>query len=299
MQKLFKFFAILILTTGIDSYALDFDILVIDQEKYANVAEKISSKIKNYSDSPANIYDYKEIISSTKNKKNSILINIAPSENFNPRILKNYTHVIHIHISKNHFQSLKKTNNDIKQSAIYSEQPISRQILLAREIFPKKTTIGILTSNANEQSDIEDELDKKGISRNTVVFQNIDGKNVIKSLNLLISKSDIIVANENPTIYNEKNIKTILLSSYRNNTPILGLGKSYVHAGFLASTYSDIDHYVQQLSTLLKSYDKESTQSYNKEPIHFSIAINDQVARSLGIPIPDKQNIEGTLHDAE
>ncbi|GAA4092874.1 ABC transporter substrate binding protein [Zhongshania borealis] len=172
-----------------------------------------------------------------------------------------------------------------KSAAIYSDQPLHRQLSLLTKIISHKITVGIPYESDDYKKQIELEINN---------FKEIDflivktETNKLRSINKIIQKSDVILATSESSIYNSQNIRSILLSSYRHQKPIIGPTEGFVKAGSLASAATDSDQYITEIISMIKNYSESGLIPESRHPNSFSMKFNLNVAESLGINIPKK-----------
>lgn len=176
-------------------------------------------------------------------------------------------------------------DNYTKSAAIYSDQPLHRQLSLLTKIISHKITVGIPYESDNYKKQIESEINN---------FKEIDflivktEANKLRSINKIIQKSDVILATSESSIYNSQNIRSILLSSYRHQKPIIGPTEGFVKAGSLASAATDSDQYITEIISMIKNYSESGLIPESRHPNSFSVKFNLNVAESLGIKIPEE-----------
>lgn len=176
-------------------------------------------------------------------------------------------------------------DNYNKSAAIYSDQPLHRQLSLLTKIISHKITVGIPYESDDYKKQIESEINN---------FKEIDflivktEANKLRSINKIIQKSDVILATSESSIYNSQNIRSILLSSYRHQKPIIGPTEGFVKAGSLASAVTDSDQYITEIISMIKNYSESGLIPESRHPNSFSVKFNLNVAESLGIKIPEE-----------
>lgn len=176
-------------------------------------------------------------------------------------------------------------NNYNKSAAIYSDQPLHRQLSLLTKIISHKITVGIPYENDDYKKQIESEINNfKEINFLIVKTET----NKLRSINKIIQKSDVILATSESSVYNSQNIRSILLSSYRHQKPIIGPTEGFVKAGSLASAATDSDQYITEIISMIKSYSESGLIPESRHPNSFSVKFNLNVAESLGIKIPEE-----------
>ena len=83
----------------------------------------------------------------------------------------------------------------------------------------------------------------------------------------------------------------MLLTAYRRNRIVIGPTQAYVKAGSLASSYAPFPEMVQLASQFLDKYFETGEFPPPSYPEQFRVEINRQVARSLNIPLPSREDI--------
>jgi ABC-type uncharacterized transport system substrate-binding protein len=203
-----------------------------------------------------------------------------------------------------HFLATRKKQHPetfITSTALYLENPPKRQILLAKILLGDLHSIGILTSQANAKtiSNIQAISEKQGLQLKYEIVGASD--NLISKLSLLLYSSDALLALPDPHIFNRKTIRNILLTTYRHRSPVIGFSASYVKAGALAAVYSTPNQIAKQAGNILAKT-LNSKLKYIPSPVYpdnFSVRINQNVARSLGIAPIDESIAHRKLQEME
>ena len=130
-----------------------------------------------------------------------------------------------------------------------------------------------------------------------VTIAEVDGPDDLsRQLLGLLGRSDILPGTDDSSIHNADNLKTILLSSYSGNKVLIGPSAPFIDAGSLSTTYSSPQDMARSVAYLLEQGLPPQTTSY---PRYFSVLSNAQVARSLGIPLPDDATLARRLAELE
>lgn len=177
-------------------------------------------------------------------------------------------------------------------SAIVLDQPYKRQIGLAKIALPKAKNLGILIgSTSNRYEDfLREAAEKHGFN---VQIEEVNGEaTLIPTLETIFETNDVLLAIPDPLIYNRETAQPILLTSYRHQVPVFGYSKSYVKAGALASVFSNAKHLAKQaVEIAVKTQKEKSLLPPPVVPKYFSVIINRQVQRSLGLHLADENDI--------
>lgn len=173
--------------------------------------------------------------------------------------------------------------------ALYRDQPLKRQLRLAKQLFPKLQHVAILRGEQELPITRQQLQTDSGLSISVVSIR--EQPDWAKSLSQLLSENDILLGVDDPQMYNSDTIHSILLTAYRHGKVLIGPGKPFVSAGGLASCYSGTEHYLQQLADMVKIYlqtDRLPDSQYSR---NYQVAINQQVATSLGLTLPDENTL--------
>jgi len=185
-------------------------------------------------------------------------------------------------------------------SAITLDQPLARQFTLLRAIFPAKITVGALLGA--DSKDLQSSLEQASKRYEVALYttQLNEDAPLLAALEDTLASSDVLLALPDARIYSRETAQTILLTSYRHQTPLIGFSKAYVTAGALAAVYSSPEQIVQHTAEFVARIpQKNSALPPAQGPRYFSVAINHQVARSLGITIKDSTALTQYLQTVE
>jgi len=173
-------------------------------------------------------------------------------------------------------------------SAIYIDQPFERQARLISLAFPDARRVGLVTGGKREPlvRELQAELRKQGLS---LAHETISSeRELIGALDTLLPSSELLLALPDPTVFNANTAQTIFLTSYRYRNPVLGYSRSMTRAGALLSVYSTPAQVGRQATEWIETIGQVMPLSLPAPsyPDYFSVSINKQVARSLGIMLP-------------
>lgn len=180
---------------------------------------------------------------------------------------------------------LEKQNRSGHISAIYIDQPLSRQVALLSAVLPESKRVGVLYSAESriDLKDLHDELDKQGYK---LVAKQVQGSETLSSgLDEVLEHSDVLLAIPDSNIFNSSYIRNILLSSYRRHIPLVGLSQAYVNAGALCAIFSTPEQLAAQASAEAILFAQTRHLPAPQPPAQFTIAVNQDVARTLDITI--------------
>lgn len=168
-------------------------------------------------------------------------------------------------------------------SAIYLDQPVSRQVHLIAAILPDRHRVGLLYSTPpGELEQVRQEMGKRGLRLRE---KAIGTQSVPETLQELLQDSDVLLALPDYAIYNNSSIRNILLSTYRSRVPLIGFSSAYVKAGALCAVFSAPEQIAAQVAPLVRQFGETHRLPAAQYPQEFEVMVNERVAHSLGLHI--------------
>lgn len=176
-------------------------------------------------------------------------------------------------------------------SGILYNPPLIRQAIAGKVILPQATRVAMLAhpDKVERYEPTIEQLPEYGMEGKIFVVAS-DGE-LIPTLIRALNYGDFILAAPDSSIYNPRTIKHILLTAYRRNRIVIGPSQAYVRAGSLASTYTPLTEIADLAAGYIQDYRDNGQFPPPAYPDKFDIQLNQQVARSLNIPLPDRQDI--------
>ncbi len=171
----------------------------------------------------------------------------------------------------------------------------SRQVALARLLMPRMMTLGLLYDDSSrlQLPAWQQSADAAGLGLSA---QNIDDQDdLIRSLTEVLSRSDVLMALDDKTIFHADNLRSLLLTSYARDKVMIGPSAPYIAAGSLSTTFSSPGDTAHSVSKILT----EGIPAGMSYPRHFSVISNPHLARSLGFPTPDDTALAQALMHME
>ncbi|MDE2430265.1 MAG: hypothetical protein KGM99_16200 [Burkholderiales bacterium] len=203
---------------------------------------------------------------------------LIPRESYN-KTLKNAGHNLDLH----------------RFSAIYVDQPWSRQMALIKVSTPKRSRVGVLASK-----DFSDQLPSlQTAAKNAGLILHLETVNsdadLLPTLRHLLGNSDVLLAVPDSAVYNRNNIPSILLTSYRQQIPLFGFSAAFVKAGALAAVTSSGAQISKQVAEIINNLQASNGLPAPQYPRYYSVILNSQVSRSLEIVVEDESTLEQKL----
>lgn len=184
-------------------------------------------------------------------------------------------------------------------SALYLDQPLSRQLNLLRLALPGRKRVAALLGpeSAGMSQRLRAAAGKAGFELQSE--QVSEEGEIVPALNRLLPGNDVLLALPDGGVFNRNTARPILLTTYRYQRPLVGFSQAYVTAGALAAVYSTPAQMARQTVELLRGLPAGRVSLGTPQyPAYFSVAVNRNVARSLGLDVPDEAWLKEALDRA-
>lgn len=180
-------------------------------------------------------------------------------------------------------------------SGVLYDVPLLRQALTGKAILPHANTLAILASPESVElyEPLIDQLPAHGMRARVFVVDHDD--DLIPSLVRALRYGDFLLAAPDDAIYNPRTIKHILLTAYRRNKIVIGPSQAYVKAGSLASSYAPFPDMAAMGADYIEQFFATGEFPPPTYLSGYRVEINNQVARSMNIPVPDRAFINQTI----
>jgi CheY-like chemotaxis protein len=165
-------------------------------------------------------------------------------------------------------------------TAVYAEPAPDDQLRLAAQLYRRKVTVAAILGS--DTVFLKPALEGEGV---TVLEAGADED--INRLLGQIAQTDALLALPDSAVYNTENFRNILLSTYRHKQGVIGFSSDMVKAGALATTYSEVEDIDAQVTEIAAGYVTTGTLPAPQFPRYFRTIVNEGVARSLDIAVPD------------
>ncbi|MDP2788280.1 MAG: ABC transporter substrate binding protein [Pseudomonadota bacterium] len=182
-----------------------------------------------------------------------------------------------------------------KVSAVYIDQPPSRSLGLVEAAFPAARRVGVLISadNAGVAKLLMQESARRNLKLHVESVDSAD--DVAPALRRVLPDSDVLLLVPDAIAINAGNAQNVLLTTYRFRVPVLGFSQGLSKAGAVASVYSSPAQIGRQGASMAVRLAADDEMPLPQHAAEFFIAFNPHVARSLGVVLPNEDEIRRKL----
>lgn len=180
-------------------------------------------------------------------------------------------------------------------SAVYLDQPPTRQLMLVQLAFPALRSLGIILgpeSRAHAAA-FEKAAREQGIELN---IQLAAGDGLFAALQGLPPEVDALLAVPDPAVFNSQTAINILASAYRRRIPLIGFSPAYTRAGALLSLYSTPAQVGTRAGEILRHAFPLRVLPPPQWPRDFVVGVNQNVSRSLELNLIEAQLAQQLRH---
>lgn len=209
--------------------------------------------------------------------------------------------VVSLMVQRAHYESQAQTAPGRKLSGVFIDQPVSRQLNLIRAALPRAREVGMMVSADSPISEPMAEMQARARERGLVfkIGRVEDAEDIYPALQQALDGADVLLTIPDPQLYNGRTIQNILLTSYRAGVPLLGFSSAYVRAGAALALYSTPDQMVKQAVPIILTAIQGGLLPPARHPQDYTVQVNTQVARSLGMRVLDDEVLHAALKARE
>lgn len=185
------------------------------------------------------------------------------------------------------------------EAVLYWAPSWTDQLLLARRIFPSLRRVGILL---DEPSDVpraralREQAERLDID---VQYKVVDPALLIRQVAELAASNDILIAPSGSRFFTRDTLKPMLLAVYRQNRVFIGPSPAVVRAGALASLHVSPEALAAEVAERIQNRLRKGSWGPSSRITRFDVITNPQVARSLGLKLPDIEQLTKQLREED
>lgn len=201
--------------------------------------------------------------------------------------------VLAVLIPRQAFDKIARQRDYKLFSAVFLDQPLARQMELIRLAIPDRGRIGVVLGPDSVAALQSLQAAASEAKLGLAVEKIRAAEELLPALQRVLADSDVLLAVPDPLVFNKGTVQSLLLTTYRYQDPVIGFSHAYVRAGALASVHTTPEQVGRQAGdVVLRALGSRPAWLPPPEyPKYFSVSVNYQVARSLGLSIGDEAEL--------
>lgn len=185
------------------------------------------------------------------------------------------------------------------RGAIVLDQSPARRFALIAALLPNARRVAIPYGPVSrmQRAPMEAEARQRGFDVNAREVLRED--ELHRALARALRGADVLLAIPDPVVFSRDVTRNVLLDTYRARVPVIGYSSAWVAAGALAAIYAapaDLGADAAEMLRVTLATDSRIPEGVNG-PRRFQLGINPQVARSLGINVPDAATLRRRIEE--
>lgn len=189
------------------------------------------------------------------------------------------------------YERLASGRNQV--SALYLDQPLSRQLQLLALAVPglRKVGVPLGPTSRGQQTSLQHAAKDSGIQVNTALVDQ--GSDLHVALTRLAQDSQAFVLLPDPVVAQRSMLQNFLLHTYRLRKPVLAYSAPLAQSGALLSLYATPAQLGEEAAEWIAASQAKGAFQLGspRYPRRFTIGINRTVARSLEIDLPSEADL--------
>jgi ABC-type uncharacterized transport system substrate-binding protein len=184
-------------------------------------------------------------------------------------------------------------------SAVYLDQPLQRSLQLIGQLRPKAARVGVVLSyeGAAAARGLKNEAARLRFQLSTETADS--PQEVTQTLLRMLPNTDVLLLLPDAAVVNEGSARLLLVASFRQQVPVVAFSRGLVNAGAVAAVVSDPADIGHEGAALAGFWNPATGHlPPARHASGFSVVLNRQVARSLGIEATSEEELRRRLADS-
>lgn len=186
-----------------------------------------------------------------------------------------------------------QAESDRQSAAIVLDQPLHRQLAVARVLLPDARRAAMLVAATAAQPAPSDP-DQAGAFGFELSTTRVDGdSSPVDAIREVLRAGDLVIVTFDPAVYTPVMAKWLLYLASQNQQPLIGFSRALLEAGALASVFTTPEQIAQQAVEVVRDWllDERLPNGF-AYPRYYRVGVNGRVARQLGVTAPAEPALE-------
>lgn len=183
-------------------------------------------------------------------------------------------------------------------TGVWLDPAVERHLDLIRIALPTRQRVGVLWGPSSQRWRValQRAAQERGLQ---LVEDELQNAELFPALNQVLDAADVFLTLPDNTLYTPTSLNNMLIAAYRRRVPVLGYAAAHVRAGAVLALHTE-PHQVGREVTQLALQALTGRRLPAAGPAKLlTVAVNEQVARSLGLGLPDVARLNQAFQRSE
>jgi putative tryptophan/tyrosine transport system substrate-binding protein len=190
----------------------------------------------------------------------------------------------------------------LSSTAIFLDQPVDRFLELLRQSMPERRRVGVLWGPVSKTLVLS--LQSAATARGMELVEaslpdQVRPENIHQALSEVLSRADVLLALPDSTVFNAASLQYILIAAYRQRKPVVSYSLAHAQAGATLALHLSVEQAAAQAAGVVRNILQGRPLPLPAMARSYTVEVNQQVARSLGLPLLDARALEEAIRRQE
>jgi putative ABC transport system substrate-binding protein len=183
-------------------------------------------------------------------------------------------------------------------TAVWLDPGVERHLDLIRLALPTRRKVGVLWGPSSRlwRPALQRAAAERGLQ---LVDTELPDTELFPALSRVLNEADVFLALPDNAVFTPASLNNMLIAAYRQRVPVLGYAATHVRAGAVLALHTEPHQAGREVALLARRVLAERRVPAAGPARLWSVGLNDQVARSLGLVLPDAASLTQTLQRSE
>ena len=183
-------------------------------------------------------------------------------------------------------------------TGVWLDPAVERHLDLIRLALPTRRRVGVLWGPSSRlwRPALQRAAGERGLR---LVEAELPDTELFPALSRVLDEADVLLALPDNVVFTPASLNNLLIAAYRQRVPVLGYAATHVRAGAVLALHTEPHQAGREVAQLARRVLTERRVPPPAPSRLWTVGLNDQVARSLGLVLPDAAQLTQSLSRPE
>jgi putative tryptophan/tyrosine transport system substrate-binding protein len=183
-------------------------------------------------------------------------------------------------------------------TAVWLDPAVERHLDLIRLALPTVKRVGVLWGPSSRlwRPALQRAATERGLQ---LIEAEPSDTELFPALSQVLGEADVFLALPDNAVFTPTRLNNMLIAAYRQRVPVVGYAATHVRAGAVLALYTEPHQVGRELAQLARRVLAERRAPPPAPSRLWRVGLNDQVARSLGLVLPEEARLTQALQRSE